>query len=33
MNQSDPNDMGRAMAPAAFDTLVNHLKDFKPARN
>ncbi|MCR1946310.1 stage V sporulation protein AD [Erysipelatoclostridium ramosum] len=27
MNQSDPNDMGRAMAPAAFDTLVNHLKD------
>lgn len=26
-NQSDPNDMGRAMAPCAHDTLVNHLKD------
>ena len=25
--QSDPNDMGRAMAPAAFDTLCNHLAD------
>ena len=29
LNQSDPNDMGRAMAPAAFDTLVTHLKDLK----
>ncbi|MFV0394155.1 MAG: stage V sporulation protein AD [Coprobacillaceae bacterium] len=26
-NQSDPNDMGRAMAPAAYDTLDTHLKD------
>ena len=28
MDQSDPNDMGRAMAPAAFDTLCNHLTDY-----
>lgn len=27
LDQSDPNDMGRAMAPAAFDTLCNHLTD------
>ena len=27
LNQSDPNDMGRAMAPAAFDTLVTHFQD------
>ena len=27
LDQSDPNDMGRAMAPAAFDTLMNHLQD------
>ncbi len=26
-NQNDPNDMGRAMAPAAFDTIQNHFKD------
>lgn len=26
-NQSDPNDMGRAMAPAAYDTLHAHLQD------
>lgn len=25
--QNDPNDMGRAMAPAAFDTIMNHFKD------
>lgn len=25
--QKDPNDMGRAMAPAAYDTLKQHLKD------
>lgn len=29
LNQSNPNDMGRAMAPAAFDTLINHLQDLK----
>ncbi|WP_294579845.1 stage V sporulation protein AD [uncultured Thomasclavelia sp.] len=29
LKQSNPNDMGRAMAPAAFDTLVNHLNDLK----
>ena len=29
LDQNDPNDMGRAMAPAAFDTLYNHLKDLK----
>lgn len=29
LDQSDPNDMGRAMAPAAFDTLCNHLSDLK----
>lgn len=27
MEQDNPNDMGRAMAPAAFDTLNNHLHD------
>lgn len=27
MKQTDPNDMGRVMAPAAFSTLQNHLKD------
>ena len=26
-NQTDPNDMGRAMAPAAYDTLATHLQD------
>lgn len=26
-NQSDPNDMGRAMAPCAYDTLKRHLED------
>lgn len=26
-NQKDPNDMGRAMAPCAFDTLQTHLQD------
>ena len=26
-SQNDPNDMGRVMAPAAIDTLLNHLKD------
>ena len=25
--QNDPNDMGRAMAPAAYDTLTSHFKD------
>ena len=25
--QKDPNDMGRAMAPAAYDTLLQHFKD------
>lgn len=29
LQQNDPNDMGRAMAPAAFDTLSIHLKDLK----
>lgn len=28
-SQNDANDMGRAMAPAAFDTLVNHFQDLK----
>ncbi|WP_249028737.1 stage V sporulation protein AD [Tannockella kyphosi] len=27
MLQTNPNDMGKAMAPSAFDTLKNHLKD------
>lgn len=27
--QTDANDMGRAMAPAAFDTLMNHFQDLK----
>lgn len=27
--QKDPNDMGRAMAPCAYDTLMNHLRDLK----
>lgn len=27
LDQNNPNDMGRAMAPAAFDTLCTHLKD------
>jgi len=27
-NLKDPLDMGRAMAPAAFSTIYNHLKDF-----
>ena len=27
--QNDPNDMGRAMAPAAFDTLITHFQDLK----
>ena len=26
-SQNDPNDMGRVMAPAAIDTLVQHFKD------
>lgn len=26
-NQTNPNDMGRAMAPAAYDTLKTHLQD------
>jgi len=28
-NQNDPNDMGRAMAPAAYDTIITHFKDLK----
>lgn len=28
-SQNDVNDMGRAMAPAAFDTLMNHFQDLK----
>lgn len=28
-SQNDANDMGRAMAPAAFDTLMNHFQDLK----
>lgn len=28
-NQSDPNDMGRVMAPAAYDTLHTHLQDLQ----
>ncbi len=27
--QDDPNDMGRAMAPAAFDTITTHFKEMK----
>lgn len=27
--QDDPNDMGRAMAPAAYDTIVTHFQDLK----
>lgn len=27
LNQNDPNDMGKVMAPAAIDTLNRHLKD------
>ncbi|MEG0365493.1 MAG: stage V sporulation protein AD [Coprobacillus sp.] len=26
-SQNDPNDMGRAMAPAAYDTILNHFQD------
>lgn len=29
LNQNDPNDMGRAMAPAAYDTIMNHFRDLK----
>ena len=29
MDQKDPNNMGAAMAPAAADTIYNHLKDTK----
>lgn len=28
-SQDDPNDMGRAMAPAAFDTILTHFQDLK----
>lgn len=28
-NQEDPNDMGRAMAPAAYDTIMAHFQDLK----
>lgn len=28
-SQTDANDMGRAMAPAAFDTIMNHFQDLK----
>lgn len=28
-SQNDPNDMGRAMAPAAFDTIMTHFQDLK----
>lgn len=31
MQKNDPNDMGSAMAPAAFDTLTTHLNDLKIA--
>ena len=27
LKQNDPNDMGRAMAPAAYDTIMTHFKD------
>ena len=32
-NQNDPNDMGRAMAPAAIDTLLKHFNDTKRTPN
>ncbi len=28
-SQDDPNDMGRAMAPAAYDTITTHFEDLK----
>ncbi len=28
-SQNDPNDMGRAMAPAAYDTILTHFQDLK----
>lgn len=28
-SQNDPNDMGRAMAPAAYDTIMTHFQDLK----
>lgn len=28
-SQDDPNDMGRAMAPAAYDTIITHFQDLK----
>ena len=28
-SQDDPNDMGRAMAPAAYDTIMTHFQDLK----
>lgn len=28
-SQNDPNDMGRAMAPAAYDTIITHFQDLK----
>ncbi|MDE6952467.1 MAG: stage V sporulation protein AD [Erysipelotrichales bacterium] len=28
-SQEDPNDMGRAMAPAAYDTILSHFQDLK----
>lgn len=28
-NQDDPNDMGRAMAPAAYDTILQHFQDLR----
>lgn len=28
-SQTDPNDMGRAMAPAAFDTIMTHFQDLR----
>lgn len=32
-NQTDPNDMGRAMAPAAYDTFMNHMQDLNRSVN
>ena len=29
LQQNDPNDMGRAMAPAAFDTIKTHFQDLQ----
>lgn len=29
LKQNDPNDMGRAMAPAAYDTIIHHFQDLK----